>query len=225
MSPTSPRKIVITGATGALGQCVLARFRGAGDAVIALHAPTQKPAAIDGVEWVAVDVTQRKAVHDFFSKAGDFDAVVHCAGGFRWGHIEDIGPEDFRFLLALNLESSFYVASAVVPAMKKKKNGVLLFISSRATMHPATGMSAYAASKAGVNALVTTLAEELKGDGVRVNAVLPSVIDTPANRKDMPHADMTKWVSPEDLAEVLYDLTLSKSKSITGALIPVYGRI
>jgi NAD(P)-dependent dehydrogenase (short-subunit alcohol dehydrogenase family) len=225
MALSNSRKIVITGATGALGQAVLARFRKGGDAVVAIHSPIQKPSAIDGVEWSGVDLTQRKAVHDFFAKIGEVDAVVHCAGGFRWSPIDDLSAEDLRFLISLNLESSIYVASAAVPAMKKKKNGALLFVSSRATQHGATGMSAYAASKAGVNAMVLSLAEELKDHGVRVNAILPSVIDTPANRKDMPHADSSKWVSPEDLAELLYDLTLPKSKSITGALIPVYGRM
>jgi NAD(P)-dependent dehydrogenase (short-subunit alcohol dehydrogenase family) len=225
MALSNSRKIVITGATGALGQSVLAHFQKEGDAVIAIHSLTEKPSALDGVEWVALDLTQRKAVHDFFSKVGDVDAVIHCAGGFRWGHVEDLSAEDFRFLIALNLESSYYVASAVVPAMKKRKQGTLLFVSSKATQYGATGMSAYAASKAGVNAMVISLAEELKEDGIRVNAVLPSVIDTPANRKDMPTADRTKWVSPEDLAEILFDLTLPKSKSITGALIPVYGRM
>lgn len=225
MAASTTRKIVITGATGALGQSVLARFREAGDSILAVHSPRQKPAALDGVEWVGADLTQRKSVYDLFAKLDGFDAVVHCAGGFRWGHIDQIPEQDFRFLMALNFESAFYVASAAVPAMKKKKGGTLLFISSRTTLFPTTGMSAYAASKGAVNALVTSLAEELKGDGIRVNAVLPSVIDTPANRKDMPHADPSKWVSPEDLAEILYDLTLSKSKSITGALIPVAGRI
>jgi NAD(P)-dependent dehydrogenase (short-subunit alcohol dehydrogenase family) len=86
-------------------------------------------------------------------------------------------------------------------------------------------MSAYAASKAALNAMVTTLSAELKQDGIRVNAVMPSIIDTATNRRDMPNADPTKWVAAEDIAEFLYDLTLSKSKSISGALIPIPGRV
>ena len=223
--PSTSRRILVTGATGALGRSVLEKFTKCGDSVVAVHTPNQKPGSMAGVEWVAADLTQRKSVFDLFARVDDLDAVVHCAGGFRFGMIGDISAEDFRFLTSLNFESSYYVASAAVPAMKKRKKGTLLFISSFATLNPASGMSAYAATKAAINGMVTSLAVELKNDGIRVNAILPSVIDTPANRKDMPHADTSKWVSPDDIAELLYDLTLSKSKSITGALIPITGRV
>lgn len=221
---SSGRKVLITGATGALGQSVMARFLKGGDSVIAVHSLGQKPAAVTGVEWFAADLTQRKPVFDIFGKIGEIDAVIHCAGGFRFGMIESLSAEDFRFLNALNFESSYHVAAAAAPGMKKRKKGALLFISSMATLNPTAGMSAYAATKAAVNALVTSLAAELKPEGVRVNAVLPSIIDTASNRKDMPHADTSKWVSPDDIADLLYDLTLAKSKSITGALIPITGR-
>jgi NAD(P)-dependent dehydrogenase (short-subunit alcohol dehydrogenase family) len=221
----SSRRILVTGATGALGQAVLEKFTTSGDSVIAVHSPDQKPAAVTGVEWMAADLTQRKSVFDLFAKLDDLDAVVHCAGGFRYGMIDSISQEDFRFLMSLNYEASFYVASAAVPGFKKRKKGTLLFVSANATQNAVPGMSAYAASKAAVNAMVTNLASELKNDGIRVNAVMPSTIDTPANRRDMPHADPSKWVSPEDIAELLYGLTLSKSKSITGALIPITGRV
>lgn len=221
----SPRKIVITGATGSLGHAVLNKFLEAGDSIIAIHAPNQKVPATPGVEWFGIDLTVRKSVLDFFSKLDEVDAVIHCAGGFRFGHIDALSGEDFHFLNSVNFESSYFVASGAVPSMKKRKKGVLLFVSSKATLTPAAGMSAYAATKAAINAMVVSLAEELKGDGVRVNAVLPTVIDTPSNRKGMPHADTSKWVSPEDIAEILYDLTLPKAKSITGALIPISGRM
>ena len=229
MTPPQPksslRRVLITGANGALGRSVVARFVEAGDAVFATHTPNEEPAAITGVEWVGVDLTQRKPVVDLFDRLDDVDAVVHCAGGFRFGMIDAISPEDVRFLVSLNFESAFWIASAAAPGMKKRKKGTLLFISSLATQNGSAGMSAYAASKAAVNAMVISLAAELKAEGVRVNAVLPSTIDTPANRKDMPNADPSKWVSPEDIAELLYGLTLPKSKSITGALIPIAGRI
>lgn len=222
---SSTRRILITGASGALGQSVLAKFVAGGDTVIAVHSPNEKPAAVGGVEWVGADLTQRKSVFDLFARFDEIDAVVHCAGGFRFGSIDSLSAEDLRFLIALNFESAFWVASAAVPGMKKRKKGTLLFVSALATQNPAAGMSAYTASKAALNGMVTSLAVELKADGIRVNAVMPSVIDTPANRKGMPHADASKWVSPDDIAEILYDLTLSKSKSITGALIPIPGRI
>jgi NAD(P)-dependent dehydrogenase (short-subunit alcohol dehydrogenase family) len=219
------RKIVITGAAGALGRVVAERFIRAGDSVTAIHAPGSTPPSIEGAQWAAVDLSDRDSTRAFFASRADTDAVVHCAGGFRWSRIEDTGAEDFRFLASANFESSFQVAAAAVPAMRKRKDGVLLFISSIATLKPAAGMSAYAATKAAVNAMVTTLAEELKADGVRVNALLPSMIDTPANRKDMPDGDPSQWVAPADLAELLYDLTLPKSRSVTGALIPVTGKL
>ncbi|MBS1963030.1 MAG: SDR family NAD(P)-dependent oxidoreductase [Bdellovibrionales bacterium] len=222
---SSSRRVLITGATGALGASVVARFAAAGDAVFAVHTPTQKPASLEGVEWIGADLTVRKSVIDLFAKLDDLDAVVHCAGGFRYGMVDAISGDDFRFLTALNFESAFYVAAAAVPGMKKRKRGSLVFISSMATQNPGAGLSAYAATKAAVNGLVTSLAAELKAEGIRVNAVMPSTIDTPANRKDMPHADTSKWVSPDDLAEILYDLTLPKTKSITGALIAVPGRV
>lgn len=221
----SSRRILITGATGALGAAVVARFVSAGDVVFAVHTPNQKPAAIEGVEWIGADLTQKKSVNELFAKLEGLDAVIHCAGGFRYGMIDAISAEDFRFLVALNFESAFHVAAAAVPEMKKRKRGSLVFISSMATQNPGAGLSAYAATKAAVNGLVISLAAELKADGIRVNAVMPSTIDTPANRKDMPHADTSKWVSPEDLSEILYDLTLPKTKSVTGALIAVPGRV
>lgn len=222
---TLSRRVLITGAAGALGRAVLARFVAGGDSIFATHAPGETPSPIPGVEWIGVDLTQRNAVFDAFARIDAVDAVVHCAGGFRFGKIDAFSAEDFRFLSELNFASSFHVASAAAPGMKRRKGGTLLFVSSLATLNPAPGMSAYAASKAAVNAMVASLAAELKGDGIRVNAVLPSVIDTPANRRDMPDADATKWVPPAEIAELLYDLTLEKSRSITGALIPIAGRV
>jgi NAD(P)-dependent dehydrogenase (short-subunit alcohol dehydrogenase family) len=224
-SPSSLRRVLITGAAGALGSAVVTKFVTAGDAVIAIHSPAEKPPAIAGVEWMPADLTDRKSVFDLFSRVGELDAVIHCAGGFRFAMIEALTLEDIKFLVALNFEAAFYVAGAAIPVLRKKKEGTLLFISAAATLNPAPGMSAYAATKAAVNAMVVSLGAELKNDGVRVNAVMPSTIDTPANRKSMPNADATKWVPAEEIAELLYDLTLPKSRSITGALIPITGRV
>jgi NAD(P)-dependent dehydrogenase (short-subunit alcohol dehydrogenase family) len=222
---SGPRRIVVTGATGVLGSAVVSRFLDAGDRVIGVHSPGSTPAPHEGVEWKAVDLVDSKSVTKFFADLGEIESVVHCAGGFRFGKIDETSSDDFTFLTRLNFESSFFVAAGAVPGMKKRKRGSLLFISSSVTLNPPAGLSVYAASKSAVNALVQSLASELKSDGIRVNAVLPSVIDTPTNRKDMPDADPKKWVSPQEIAELLYDLTLPKSNSITGALIPIVGRI
>ena len=230
MNPThaksvSSRRVLVTGATGALGSAVVAKFVASGDAVVGVHAPDHEPAAQKGVTWAGADLTQRNSVNEMFARAGEVDAVVHCAGGFRYAMADAISTEDLRFLIALIYESSYYVASAAIPALKKRGGGALLFISSLATQSGAPGMSAYSATKAAVNAMVVSLAAELKMSGVLVNAVMPSTIDTAANRKDMPQADPSKWVAPEEIAELLYDLSLPKSKSITGALIAIPGRV
>lgn len=230
MNPTNSksvtsRRVLVTGATGALGSAVVEKFVAKGDAVVGVHTPDHRPSARDGVEWLAADLTQRNSVNEMFARAGELDAVVHCAGGFRYAMADAISTEDFRFLVALNFESAYYVASAAIPGLKKRGSGALLFISSLATQSGAAGMSAYAATKAAVNAMVVSLAAELKSSGVRVNAVMPSTIDTAANRKDMPHADPSKWVAPDEIAELLHDLSLPKSKSITGALIAIPGRV
>ncbi len=219
----SSRNVLITGAAGALGQTVLARFLAAGDSITAVGSPNSAPPSTPGVEWVQVDLTDGADVRRRFATK-PFDVVVHCAGGFRWSPVESLSYEDFQFLMRVNFESAFHLAAAVVPAMKKKKNGVLLFVSSIATQVPAAGMSAYAASKGAINAFVTNLAVELQGDGIRVNAILPGIIDTPANRRDMPKADFSQWIPREQLAETLLDLSLEKSASTTGALIQVTGR-
>lgn len=217
------RSVLITGAAGALGQAVLARFLAAGDSVTAVGSPNTAPPVTKGVEWVQLDLTDGAEVRRRFGTK-PFDVVVHCAGGFRWSLVEALSPEDFRFLMSVNFESAFHLAAAVVPKMRDQKRGVLLFVSSIATQQPAAGMSAYAASKGAINSFVTNLAVELKPDGIRVNAILPSIIDTPANRRDMPKADTSQWIPREQLAEILYDLSLEKSASTTGALIPVTGR-
>jgi len=218
------RKILITGASGGLGLAVIEKFAQNGDAVVAVHSPRETPLAVSGVEWVSADLTKKTEVDKIFEKFDGLDAVVHCAGGFRFGMIDSISESDFRFLNSLNFESAFFVARAAVPEIRKRGGGSMLFISSLATQAPSAGMSAYAATKAAVNGMVLSLATELKKEGIRVNAVLPSIIDTPANRSAMPGSDPSTWVSTRDLAQILYRLTLDESKSITGALIPVPGR-
>jgi NAD(P)-dependent dehydrogenase (short-subunit alcohol dehydrogenase family) len=113
----------------------------------------------------------------------------------------------------------------LLPPMKKRGFGRIVLVSARATLNPPAGMSAYAASKAGLNALVSSVAEELKDFDININAVMPSMIDTLANRRDMPKADFKKWVSPDALAEIIFSLTQPWGKPIHGALIPVAGRL
>jgi NAD(P)-dependent dehydrogenase (short-subunit alcohol dehydrogenase family) len=151
--------------------------------------------------------------------------LVHCAGGFRYAPIDQLEDKDLQFLIDANLRSSFYLVRALLPEMKKKNFGRLVLISSKSTLQAPAGLSAYAASKVGLNALVSAVAEEVKSFDININAVMPTVIDTPANRRDMPKADFSSWVSPAQLAEIIFSLTQPWGKPIHGALIPVAGRV
>ena len=222
-SSSPSRRILVTGAAGALGRSVVSAFLDHGDRVFGTHFPGHPPKDQNGPEWIAADLSERSEVRALFDRVGGVDAVVHCAGGFRFSTAESISDEDLRFLISVNFESAYFVASAAIPGMKERGGGSLLFVSSLATRTGASGVSAYVATKSAVNGLVLSLSEELKTAGIRVNAVLPSTIDTEANRRDMPKADFSKWVPTAEIAELLRTLTLPKSKSITGALIAMPG--
>jgi NAD(P)-dependent dehydrogenase (short-subunit alcohol dehydrogenase family) len=224
MAPPTERTVLITGATGALGSHVLARYQRAGQPIVALHHGAAPPQASGDVRWVRADVTDPASVREAL-RGLDVDQLVHTAGGFRFAHADQTSDADLDFLIDTNLKSAFYLVRALLPGMKERNYGRLVFVSSRATMAPGAGMAAYAASKAGLNALVASLAEETKKYDINVNAVLPTVIDTPANRRDMPKADHAQWVSPESLAEIVFSLTDARGKPVNGALLPVAGRL
>jgi NAD(P)-dependent dehydrogenase (short-subunit alcohol dehydrogenase family) len=138
---------------------------------------------------------------------------------------DQISDADIDFLINANLKSGLVLARELLPGMKKKNFGRMVFVSARATMAPGVGVGAYAASKAGLNMLVGSIAEETKEFDINVNAVLPTIIDTPINRSDMPGSDFSKWVKPEEISEIVYSLTSPWGKPIHGALIPVAGRL
>lgn len=217
--------ILVTGAEGALGSQVARLCAEAGHAV---HGTCLKPGMANpelhaGIHWIAIDVTDPDEVREKIP--AEIDVLLHCAGGFRYAPVDEVGDGDLDFLLNTNLKSSFLLARQVIPGMKKRNRGRIVFVSAKATLQPGAGMGPYSASKAGINALTLSLAEEVKGFDITVNAVLPSIIDTPANRKDMPKADFSKWVPAPELAEIIYSLTQPFGKSIHGALIPVAGRV
>ncbi|MFZ9595416.1 MAG: SDR family oxidoreductase [Bdellovibrionia bacterium] len=221
-----PKKVLITGAQGSLGRVVVQKYLKAGCRVTGTIYPDPKAAGVEheALEWVTVDLCDSRWVRKTFSEA-HFDAWVHCAGGFRFSTVEQVTDEDLDFLINLNLRSAFYLAREILPGMKKRNWGRIVLVSSKATLRPTVGMSAYAASKAGLNILTESLAEETKGWNICVNAVLPTVLDTEANRKAMPKEDFSRWVSPEDLAQIIFDLTSPQGQVMHGALIPVSGRL
>jgi NAD(P)-dependent dehydrogenase (short-subunit alcohol dehydrogenase family) len=175
-----------------------------------------------------VDVTDTVAVEQLVQRIsadyGRLDVTVNTVGAYAGGvKLWELDPKVFDQMLALNLRSGFTIARAVVPVMLKQKRGAIVNIASKAAVDHAGGAAAYVASKAAAVALMDSLAADLKGTGVRVNSVLPSIIDTEVNRKAMPKADFAQWPKPDDIARVILFLCSDDAKLINGASLPVYG--
>ena len=227
------RKAAITGAFGALGSVVArtAAARGWRVALIDSAPASAAPAdlAKGGLVLAGVDLTDaadaQQAVAAARDGLGGLDALINIAGGFRWTTLEDSDHSVWEFLFRINVLTAANAARAALPALKASGRGRVVNVGAGATEHAAAGMGPYAASKAGVCKLTESLAAELKDAGVTVNAVLPSIIDTPANRADMPKADFTRWVSPAELAEVMLFLASDAAAAVTGALVRVPGRV
>lgn len=220
--------VAITGGHGALGRAVVeaAQARGLSVAVIGrtpARTPTEGVLEVDGVDLT--DPTQAKAaIEAVVARFGRLDALLNIAGGFVWSPVEGDGDEWDR-MHALNLKTALNASRAALPHLKASAEGRIVNVGAAGAIKAGHGMGAYAASKAGVHRLTEALAEELKSTSVTVNAVLPSIIDTAANRADMPDADPSKWVAPSDLAAVILFLASPEARAVTGALIPVTGKV
>jgi NAD(P)-dependent dehydrogenase (short-subunit alcohol dehydrogenase family) len=221
--------LIVTGALGALGKVVsdAALARGARVAGID-HAPSQMPATAERIEIGGVDLSDavqaRTAVETAVKHFGRLDAVVNIAGGFAFETIADGDIGTWQRMHALNVLTALNTSHAALPHLAASKAGRIVNIGAMGALQAGSGMGPYAASKAGVHRLTEALAGEWKGK-VTVNAVLPSIIDTKANRLDMPKADFSKWVTPQELAEVILFLVSDAASGVTGALIPVSGRV
>ena len=224
------RRVLVTGARGALGTAVVNQYLEAGCTVIGTDRLLNHEGIFPDHErhrlhWTRMDVTHplevATGIHEITEQFGAIDALIHCAGGFRFAHADTIGNIDIEFLLDVNLKSSVLLVREAVRAMKDQNFGRIVLVSSVSTLHPSGGTSAYTASKAGVNALVEAVSAELRPTDININAVLPSVIDTPANRRDMPDADFDSWVNAIDLANIIFMLTQPLMSPVRGALIPV----
>ena len=223
------RVIAITGAFGVLGSAV-AKAAAAQGARLALFdfAPSGPvPAgalALGGVDLT--DAVQAGAAIDRIADHFDgLDALLNIAGGFVWEKIEGGDWQSWPRLFKLNVLTATNASRAAIPHLRRSAAGRIVNVGSAAALKASLGMGAYAASKAGVHALTQALAEELKGDNITVNAVLPSILDTPTNRADMPDADPSTWVAPGDLAAVMLFLASEAASAVTGALLPVTGRV
>lgn len=223
------RIIAITGAAGVLGSAVA-------------QAAAELPYQLALIDYAAdfagpsgafvqsrVDLTDAAqagaAVDAVADRLGGLDVLLNIAGGFRWETIEGGSNDTWPDLYRLNVLTAANASRAAIPHLKRSAAGRIVNVGSAAALKAGLGMGPYAASKAGVHALTQSLAEELKAEGVTVNAVLPSIIDTPANRADMADADVSAWVAPKDLAAVILFLASEAAGAVTGALLPVTGRV
>jgi NAD(P)-dependent dehydrogenase (short-subunit alcohol dehydrogenase family) len=222
----SGRSIIVTGGFGALGRVVAAAFAAQGDRVARIDFASAAPDSIrGGLDIAGVDLTNaaavEKAVANVAAKQGGVDVLVNIAGGFIWETLDGGSMDTWERMFSMNVRSNATITKTVLPVIKGSKAGRIINIGAGAAIQAATGMGAYAASKAGVHRLTEALAAELAGTTVTVNAILPSIIDTPTNRRDMPDADTSNWVQPQAIADVILFLASPAARSISGALIPV----
>lgn len=231
----SGKVVLVGGGTGGLGRAVSLAFLNEGARVVVTYRNQQefdalKSAAAQGglLEGQQTDVTDpdavQKLIDGIVARHGRLDVLVNAVGGYAGGiKVWELDPQLFAQMIALNLRSGFMFSRAAVPAMLKQGKGAFVNVISKAALDHAAGAGAYAASKAAALALTDSLAADLKGTGVRVNSILPSIIDTAVNRRAIPDADFSKWPKPEEIARVILFLCSDDARVIHGAAVPVYG--
>lgn len=228
--------VLVAGGTGGLGRAVTLGFRNAGATVVVTYVNDQEFAELktaargseSRLSGRKVDVTDEAAVQQMvegiLAEYGRLDVLVNTVGGFAGGmQLWEADAKMLDRMLALNLRSGFVLSRAAARAMLSRGTGSIVNVVAKAALDHPAGLGAYAASKAAALAMMDSLAADLKGTGVRANSILPSIIDTPANRKAMPQADFATWPKPEDIAQVILFLASDRAKVIHGAAIPVYG--
>ncbi|KHL26505.1 hypothetical protein PK98_08870 [Croceibacterium mercuriale] len=217
-------RIVITGAGGALGRAVVQAFADRGDAVTAIVRREVAGLPLAVRQIAAGDLNDPAGARSALDAAaaalgGGIDALIHLVGGFEWSTVEQSRPELWRQLFSDNVETTLGTIQAALPWIGD--GGAILCVGAASAQPAGAGMAPYATAKSGVARIVEALAAELKPRNIRVNAILPAIIDTPRNRADMPDADSSDWTSPAAIADVALFLASAQARAISGALIPV----
>lgn len=223
------KKVIITGADGNLGKEAVNEFSKAGAKVAAIYYGSKLgdiPANVCAVEHC--DLTDEKQAKSAVNKASENmdqpDILINIAGGFTWREIKDTTPQDFDAQFNLNFKTMYNMTMAALDGISKSSNGRIINIGAMGAITAGAGMAAYAVSKSAVMRFTEALAAET-ADNVTINAILPSIIDTPENRRDLPDADRSKWVKTNEIVDVLMFLSSNKASGINGALLPVTGRL
>ena len=219
--------VLVAGGTGALGAAVVHELLDAGHAIVATWIVPEERERLASlpVELVEADLFDASAAEAAVAAVKDLDAVVDLVGGFKSGpRVHETDPDEFEGIIRLNLTPAFTLARAAMPRMMDRGGGAFVGVSARPALRPFPGAAGYITAKAAVLAFIRALDAEYRDHGIRCNAILPSVIDTPANREAQPDADWSKWVLPEEVAKVVRFLVSDESGPTSGAAIPVYGR-
>ena len=231
------RNVLITGGTGILGSAVTKAYLAQGDTVAVTYLFEEEverfkqdtPELSKDVTFMFANVTEaaevQKIIAEFISRFGSLEVLVNIVGGFVGGiPTAELEEDRWDFMMNLNLKSVFLCCKAAIPQMTRQRYGKIINVSARAGLKGEAGLSAYCVSKGGVRTLTESLAAEVMDSGVNVNAIMPSIMDTPMNREAMPDEDHNRWVAPADVAKVICFLTSEDASIINGAAIPVYGR-
>ena len=219
--------VLVAGGTGHLGTAVVRELLAGGYSITATWVVESEAERLSAepVELVHADLFDPDAVQKAVDSTPQLEAVVNLVGGYAEGpRVHETDPDQFDGLMKLNVKPGFLLARAAMPRLIERGGGAFVGVSARAALRPFPGAAGYIASKAAVLALIQALDAEYKRHGIRCNAILPSVIDTPPNRAAQPDADYSKWVQPDEIAKVVRFLISDESGAISGAAVPVYGR-
>jgi NAD(P)-dependent dehydrogenase (short-subunit alcohol dehydrogenase family) len=221
-------EVLVAGGTGALGAAVVKELVDHGHRVGAtwlVEKERERLEGLEGVELIKADLFDANEAAAAVAAVSDIAAVVNLVGGYaEGGRVHETDPEEFDRLMRVNLRPNILLARAAMPRFLRRGGGAFVAVSARPALRPFPGAAPYIVSKAAVLSFVQTLDAEYRQDSIRANAVLPSVIDTPANRSSQPDADHSKWVDPADIAKVVRFLVSDESAPMSGAAVPVYGR-